>query len=295
MGNILFGGNKIFRLWKMENVILANGIGLPAVGFGSYKVSEGQDGTRVVKDALLAGYRLIDTAAMYKNEEQVGKAIKESVIPRNEILLTSKVANTDRGYDSTLRAFDESLRRLGTDYLDLYLIHWPADKAREKDWRNVNAETWRALERLLKEGRARAIGVSNFMKEHLVALSETADILPMVNQIEFHPGWMQREVYNWCVGYGIVIEGWSPLGRTRVLNDPLLIRIAERYSKSVAQICLRWAVQLGVIPLPKSVNPERMKSNIDIFDFTLSEEDMKLIESMPATGESGLSPDNITF
>ena len=279
----------------IENVKLSNGLEIPCIGYGTYKVSEGHSGEQVVKDALGVGYRLLDTAAMYHNEQEVGKAIIESGIPRQEIFVTSKVANPDRGYDSTLRAFDRSLRLLEMDYLDLYLIHWPADKARFADWKKINSDTWRALERLLYEGRVKAIGVSNFMPEHLDALAETARVLPMVNQIEFHPGWMQPEVLEWCRRNNVVVEGWSPLGRARVLEDPLLVGIARRYGKSVAQICLRWAVQHGVVPLPKSVSPERMKSNLDIFDFALTDADMRLIDSMPPTGESGLMPDSIDF
>ena len=279
----------------IENIKMNNGLEIPCIGYGTYKVSVDKDGVQVVKDAIEAGYRLLDTAAMYNNEEEVGKAIIESGIPRKDIFLTSKVANPDRGYDSTLRAFDRSLRLLEVDYLDLYLVHWPADKARFADWKKINSDTWRALERLLNEGRVKAIGVSNFMPEHLDALIETARDLPMVNQIEFHPGWMQPEVLEWCRRNNGVVEGWSPLGRTRVLEDPLLVGIARRYGKSVAQICLRWAVQHGVVPLPKSVSPERMKSNLDIFDFSLTVADMRLIDSMPPTGESGLTPDSIDF
>ena len=279
----------------IENVKLSNGLEIPSIGYGTYKITESASGVKVVKDALAAGYRLLDTAAMYHNEQEVGEAVVESGLPRKEIFVTSKVANPDRGYDSTLRAFDRSLRLLEMDYLDLYLIHWPADKARFADWKKINSDTWRALERLLYEGRVKAIGVSNFMTEHLEALAETARVLPMVNQIEFHPGWMQPGVLEWCRRNNVVVEGWSPLGRTRVLEDPLLVGIARRYGKSVAQICLRWAVQHGVVPLPKSVSPERMKSNLDIFDFSLSEADMRLIDSMPPTGESGLTPDSIDF
>ena len=279
----------------IENIKMNNGVEIPCIGYGTYKVSVDKDGVQVVKDAIEAGYRLLDTAAMYNNEEEVGKAIIESGIPRKDIFLTSKVANPDRGYDSTLRAFDRSLRLLEVDYLDLYLIHWPADKAHFANWKKINSDTWRALERLLNEGRVKAIGVSNFMPEHLDALAETARDLPMVNQIECHPGWMQPEVLEWCRRNNVVVEGWSPLGRTRVLEDPLLVGIARRYGKSVAQICLRWAVQHGVVPLPKSVSPERMKSNLDIFDFSLTDADMRLIDSMPPTGESGLTPDSIDF
>lgn len=279
----------------MEERRLSNGVTIPRIGYGTYRVSDTQSGLKAVKDAIEAGYRLLDTAAMYQNEEEVGQAVRESGIPRKELFVTSKVANVDRGYDSTLRAFDRSLRLLEMDYLDLYLIHWPADKAHTSEWNRINADTWRALERLLNEGRVRSIGVSNFMPEHLDALAQEARVKPMVNQIEFHPGWMQPEVLEWCRRRDVAVEGWSPLGRKRVLENPLLREVAQRYGKSVAQICLRWAVQHGVIPLPKTVNPARMRSNLDIFDFTISEADMRLIDSMPPTGESGLMPDTIEF
>ena len=288
--------NKKEKLITMiESRTLSNGLEIPAIGYGTYKITERASGVKVVKDALAAGYRLLDTAAMYRNEQEVGEAVIESGITRKDIFVTSKVANPDRGYDSTLRAFDHSLCNLQMDYLDLYLIHWPADKARFAEWKKINSDTWRALERLLNEGRVKSIGVSNFMPEHLEALAERARVLPMVNQIEFHPGWMQPEVLEWCSRQNVLVEAWSPLGRTRVLENPLLVGIAQRYGKSVAQVCLRWAIQHGVIPLPKTVSPERMRSNLDIFGFTLSSADMRLIDSMPATGESGLMPDSIDF
>ncbi|MBD5194950.1 MAG: aldo/keto reductase [Bacteroidales bacterium] len=283
----------------MKNIKLRNGIEIPPIGFGSYKIPAENEGAGIIVDALKAGYRLIDTATMYKNEDLVGEGLRrafgEGIATRGQVTVTTKVANPDRGYDSTMRAFDKSLKELGLDRIDLYLIHWPASEAKEPNWRNINSDTWRALETLYKDGRVRAIGVSNFMPVHLEALSETATILPMVNQIEFHPGFMQRDVLEWCDSHEIVVEGWSPLGRTRVLTNPLLEEIAERLGRSVAQICLRWAVQHSVVPIPKSLHYDRMKENIDIFDFSLSPEDMAAIDSMPRTGESGLNPDTITF
>ncbi|MDE6717778.1 MAG: aldo/keto reductase [Muribaculaceae bacterium] len=279
----------------MEKILLSNGITMPSIGFGTYRVTDHADGVKVISDAIKAGYRLLDTASMYRNEEEVGIAIKESGMGRDELFITSKVANTDRGYDATLRAFDLSLRLLQLDYLDLYLIHWPADASKDPDWKGTNRDTWKAMERLYNEGLIKAIGVSNFMLRHLAALVEPARILPMVNQIEYHPGWMQPDVVEWCRQHNVTVEGWSPLGRTRLLENPLLMDIADRYGKSVAQICLRWAVQNGVVPLPKSVSPERMKSNLDIFGFTISDSDMNLIDSMPPTGESGLMPETIEF
>lgn len=277
----------------METYTLNSGIEIPAIGYGTYRATDSSTGIEAMTQAINLGYRLIDTAAAYGNEQAVGEAIKRSAIDRKEIFLTTKVANTDRGYDSTLRAFDQSVSRLATDYIDLYLIHWPASQATQPQWRRINASTWRAMERLLAEGRCRAIGVSNFMPVHLQALANESDLTPAVNQIEFHPGMMQRDTLDYCHRAGIRVEAWSPLGRTRVLDDPILSDIAARHGKTTAQICLRWAVQLGVIPIPKSVNPQRMKQNLDIFDFSLSPEEMDRINSMPPTGMSGLNPDNI--
>ncbi len=286
--------NSKFDL-EVPYVALANGIRMPQIGFGTYKAPDDTEGERAVVEAIRCGYRLIDTATLYGNERTVGRALKSAGVSRDKLFVTTKLANSDRGYDSALQAFDRSLEDLGLDYLDLYLIHWPASAGKAPDWKNINAETWRGLETLLESGRVRAIGVSNFMPVHLEALAETAKVMPMVNQIEFHPGWMQPEVLEWCRKNRIVVEGWSPLGRTRVFEDPLLNRLALKYGKSVAQICLRWATQNGVVPIPKSLHEERMKENLDIFGFSLSPEDMALIDSMPPTGESGLTPDTITF
>lgn len=274
---------------------LRNGGSIPSIGFGTYKAPDDATGITAIRNAIFIGYRLFDTATLYGNEQALGKAVRESAIPREELFLTTKVANHDRGYDNTLKAFDRSLKLMATDYIDLYLIHWPASKANNPEWRNVNSQTWRAMERLLDEGRVKAIGVSNFMPEHLEALADDSRILPMVNQIEFHPGWMQPDVLSWCRERDVIVEAWSPLGRTRLFDNPLLIKLSEKYGKSVAQICLRWELQHGVIPIPKSLNPERMKENIEIFDFNISEEDMLLIDNMPATGASGLTPDTINF
>ncbi len=268
---------------------------MPKIGFGTYKTSVDTDGVQVIRDAIACGYRMLDTAAMYGNEKEVGEAIRLSGIDRRELFITTKLDNKDRGYDSALRAFDVSMANLGLDYLDLYLIHWPASETKFPDWKEINSESWRALERLYKEGRVRAIGVSNFLTPHLQALIESATVTPMVNQIEFHPGWMQPETFELCNKLGIAVEGWSPLGRTRVLEDPLLIELAEKYKKSTAQICLRWELQHNVVPIPKSTHPERMRQNLELFDFHLSEEDMKRIDSMPETGASGLLPDTIAF
>lgn len=274
---------------------LSNGVKIPAIGFGTWQAPDGYVAVEAVKCALASGYRHIDTAAAYDNERSVGRAIAESGIDRRQIFVTSKVWNTDRGYDTTLRAFDKSLALLGLDYLDLYLIHWPAAEHQFDDWQLINARTWQAMQRLYSEGRVRAIGVSNFMPHHLRPLIDEAELAPMVNQIEYHPGWTQPDCVTYCKEMGIVVEAWSPLGRGRVLADPTLEAIAAAHGKSVAQVCLRWELQSGVLPLPKSVTPERIRQNIDIFDFTLTPAEMQAIDSMPPTGASGLDPDTVTF
>ncbi len=205
------------------------------------------------------------------------------------------VWNIERGYDTTLRAFERTLADLGSDYLDLYLIHWPATAHRFDDWRRINAETWRAMEKLYHEGRVRAIGVSNFLPHHLEALMNGAEEQPSVDQIEFHPGFMQTECVNFCKACGIVVEAWSPLGTGRMLDNAALKTIAARYGKSVAQVCIRWALQHEVLPLPKSVTPSRIRENLDVFDFELSAADMLTIDRMEYFGGSGLHPDKIDF
>lgn len=271
---------------------LGNGEEIPCIGYGTWQLDNGKATVEAVEYALQAGYRHIDTAAVYDNEESVGMAIAGSGIRREEIFVTSKVWNTDRGYEPTLKAFDISLKKLGLDHLDLYLIHWPSNKP---DGATTNAETWRALEKLYGEGAVRSIGVSNFLPNHLEPLMKSAKIMPMVDQIEHHPGFRQQGTVEFCRSHGILVEGWSPLGRGRVLDDPALKTIAARHGKSPAQVCIRWSLQSNVLPLPKSVTPARIVENADVFDFDLSAEDMRTINSLPVFGNSGLDPDTITF
>ena len=279
----------------MENVrstySLKNGLEIPVVGFGTWKTPDGDDAYDSVSEALKAGYRHIDTAAVYGNEESVGKAIKDSGLSREDVFVTSKVWNTERGYDKTIAAYEASLEKLGMDYLDLYLIHWPAIEKQNDDWEELNKESWRALMDLYKVGKVKSIGVSNFQKKHMEALKD-AEILPMVNQIEFHPGWLQEETRELCKELGILVEAYSPNGNGKLLKDDTLLKIAEKYGKSVAQICIRWTLQHGTLPLPKSVTPEYIKENTEVFDFEISDEDMQTIDEMEYLVGVPTDPDN---
>ena len=277
-----------------DTFTLNNGYKIPCIGFGTWQTPDGDTAVNAVIEAVNLGYRHIDTAAAYKNEKSIGKAIKESNINRKELFITSKVWNKDRGYKTTLEAFDKTINDLQLDYLDLYLIHWPASENQFKDWDNINLETWRAMTELYKSGKIKSIGVSNFMPHHLKSLMNT-EIKPMVNQIEFHAGFMQEETFKYCNDNNIVIEAWSPLGTGKMLDNNTLKEIAKKYNKSAAQICIKWCLQNNALPLPKSVNSSRIKENTEIFDFVISEDDMKTINSMPYFGGSGLHPDKVDF
>ncbi len=274
--------------------VLNNGIEIPCVGFGTWQTPDGETAVNSVKAALEAGYRHIDTAAVYGNEESVGRAIAESGVAREDIFVTSKLWNSNRGYESTLAAFDETMKKLGLDYLDLYLIHWPANKTQFENWDEINLATWRAMIELYRAGKIRAIGVSNFLPHHLESLMQT-EVVPAINQIEFHPGFMQSETVEYCKKNGIVVEAWSPLGTGRMLNNETLIAIAKKYDKSVAQLCIRWCLQNGTLPLPKSVTPSRIAENTGVFDFVISDEDMALINAIEYCGGSGHNPDTVKF
>lgn len=273
----------------MKTIQLNNGVNIPAIGYGTYKTSEND--VSIILSALECGYRLLDTASIYKTEQQTGAAIRESGIPREEITVISKVWRNDLGYHKTKEAFAKSLKQTGLNYLDLYLIHWPANARNFNNWQKTNAETWRAMEELLEEGKIKSIGVSNFWPEHLEALLDSAKIKPAVNQIEFHPGYWQPETTQYCKEKGIFLQAWSPLARGRIFGNEILIEIANRHHKTVSQIALRWIVQQGVIPIPKAASKERMNENFDIFDFALSDEEMELINNLPETGFSGERPD----
>lgn len=273
---------------KKEYTVLSNGVKMPNLAFGTFKVNEGDD-VQIILDAIEAGYRHFDTAAFYNTEEALGKAIKKSGIPREEFFVTTKVWKTCMGYEGAEKSFEESLEKLDMDYVDLLLIHWPRPDA-ESDWKKLDIETWKAFEEIYKEERAKAIGVSNFLNHHMQNILDNCEVVPMVNQIEFHPGYIQKDVVDFDKEHGIVVEAWSPLGRERVFKDKLLNKLAEKYGKSVAQICLAFALQMDVVPLPKSSSVERMKQNMDI-DFELEKEDFEKILNMEETGWSGLDPD----
>ena len=267
--------------------ILENGVELPFVGYGTYKVTE----EKIILDALNAGYRHLDTARMYKNEKMIGNALKECGIHRSELFLTSKVWKGDLGYDNTLRSFEASINDLGVQYLDMFLIHWPQSTP-DADWKPVLKETWKAMERLYEDCAVRAIGVSNHLPHHLLHILKDCNVRPMVNQLEFHPGYTQAATTSFCVNQGIQVEAWSPLVRTRVLEDPLVLELAEKYGKTPAQICLRFCLQNNILPLPKSSSPERMKQNLELFDFDIELEDIFRLMTMPETGWSGQHPEH---
>ncbi|RHQ97745.1 aldo/keto reductase [Peptoclostridium sp. AF21-18] len=273
---------------KKEYTVLSNGVKMPNLAFGTFKVNEGDD-VQIILDAINVGYRHFDTAAFYNTEEALGKAIKKSGIPREEFFITTKVWKTCMGYEGAKKSFEESLEKLDMDYVDLLLIHWPRPDEKS-DWKKLDIETWKAFEEIYKEGRAKAIGVSNFLNHHMQNILDNCEVVPMVNQIEFHPGYIQKDVVDFDKEHGIVVEAWSPLGRERVFKDELLNKLAQKYGKSVAQICLAFALQMDVVPLPKSSSAERMKQNMDI-DFELEKEDFEKIVNMEEMGWSGLDPD----
>ena len=279
----------------MKEVKLNNGVLIPQPGFGTFLTPDGETAVNAVRCAIEQGYRHIDTAAVYGNEVSVGEGIRQGGVPREELFVTSKVWNTERGYETTLRAFDKTLKDLGLDYLDLYLIHWPANTLQFGDAADgINQETWRALEKLYNEGMIRAIGLSNFMPHHLEAVLQKAEVMPAVDQIEYHTGFLQQECVDCCKEKGIVVEAWSPLGRGSVLFDELLMGLAEKYGSTVAQLVVRWVMQKGIVPLVKSITPSRIEENYQVFDFDISEEDMLLIDGIQAV-RIGSDPDEATF
>ena len=274
---------------------LSNGVKIPCIGYGTFKTPNGAAVVDSVVNAIRAGYRHIDTAHRYDNEEGVGEGIRKSGIPREKIFVTSKLGNHHHGYKETLEAFDLSLKKLGLDYLDLYLIHWPAPLVCRDVYKQKNAETWRAMEELYRAGKVRAIGLSNFWQNHIEGLLETAEVRPMVNQLEIHPQFPHQELLDYCAEQQIQVESCGPLIQGKAFQYPVLKEVGEKHGKTVAQVCVRWALEKGVLPLPKSNHYERMVENADVFDFSLDEEDMKKISTLEIYGRIGKHPDTAPF
>ncbi|KWW16612.1 glyoxal reductase [Peribacillus simplex] len=270
-----------------ETITLHNGVKMPQLGFGVFKVKNGNETVASVKKAIEVGYRAIDTAAIYENEEGVGQAISECGVPREELFITSKVWNTEQGYDTTLQAFDDSLKRLGLEYLDLYLIHWPG--------KDKYLDTWKALEKLYKDGKVKSIGVSNFHVHHLENLLANCEVKPVVNQIELHPLLTQGEIRNYCEKNEIKVEAWSPLGRGNLLEEPTINHIAKKHGKSPAQVLIRWHLQHDIVVIPKSITPARIEENAQVFDFSLSLNEMNQIDSLNKNERFGSNPDEVLF
>ena len=268
---------------SIPSVVLNNGVRMPQLGFGVFQVSD-DDTTAAVSHALAAGYRSIDTAAIYGNEAGTGRAIAASGINRDELFVASKLWVADLGYDAALAAFDASLDRLGLDYLDLYLIHWPAPAT------DNYLDSWRALEQLLADGKVKAIGVSNFLPEHLQKIIDLGGTVPAVNQVELHPALQQRDLAAFNTTHGIATEAWSPLAQGAVLADPAVVAIAERHGVSPAQAILRWHLQQGRVIIPKSVTPQRIRENLDVFDFELTTNELSVIDGLERDGRTGPHP-----
>lgn len=279
----------------MNSYTLSNNVTIPELGFGTWQTPDGDVAVASVKKALEVGYRHIDTAQGYKNEASVGQAIKESGIPREELFLTTKLWNANHSYDLVMSSFEESLEKLQTDYIDLFLIHWPNPVAFRDNWQTANAETWRAFEELYQAGKIKAIGVSNFLPHHFEELKKTATIFPMVNQIFLAPGELQEEVVTYSQEHDVLLEAYSPLGTGKIFDVPEMKALAEKHQKSIAQVALRWSLQHGFLPLPKSVTPSRIEENIHVFDFELSEEDMKTIDQLDGVVGKATNPDTTGF
>ena len=266
---------------------LTNGVEMPIFGLGVYKMTDPQETIEAITKALQVGYRAIDTASLYYNEEQVGEAIRHSGVAREELFVTTKVWNSDQGYDNTLKAFEVSLKKLNMDYVDLYLTHWPVE--------GKYPDTYRAIERLYEEKLIRVPGVSNHHAHHVEKLLQSANVPPMVNQVEVHPYLSQEPLRAFCREHQIAVTAWSPLGRGGVLQDETIVKIAEKYGKSAAQVVLRWHLQHDILVIPKSVTPSRIEENANIFDFAISSEDMKVIDSLNRNQRFGKDPDNFHF
>lgn len=266
-----------------STVSLNNGVEMPLFGLGTFKSEPGNETEQAVRSALEIGYRHVDTAAIYGNEADVGRALEDSGIDRTKIFVTTKLWNSEQGYETAFKAFDESRKKLQLDVVDLYLVHWPANNYRE---------SWKALEKLYSDGKIRAIGVSNFMVHHLEDLKNGSDMVPAVNQVEFHPFLLQKPLLDYDRENGIQHEAWSPLTRGRKFDHPVVQELAVKYGKSPAQIFIRWDLELSVVTIPKSANEERIKENSEVFNFSISEDDMRKLNGLDADERIGPHPDN---
>ena len=277
-----------------EGFVLRNGVRMPCLGLGTWQ-TDGATTIAAIQAALSAGYRLIDTAAAYGNERSVGQAIRQSGLKREEIFVTSKLRNACHGYDNTMAAFELTLEKLGLEKLDLYLIHWPNPIQYRSSWQEATIGTWKAFEELYKAGRIRAIGVSNFMPHHIDLVAQATGVTPMVNQLKLCPGIAQPEIVDYCRAHDILVEAYSPFGTGGIFKSPEMQTLAEKYGKSIGQICLRWSLQMGFLPLPKSSSPQRIRENLRVFDFEISDADMAAITHLQGyCGETPV-PDEIRF
>ena len=273
-----------------DTYTLNNGVKIPCVAYGTYKAAD-ENGADIIAAAVEEGYRYFDTASFYETEEYVAEAIRRSGLPREDFFIATKLWKEEMGYEEALAAFERSAKRLNTDYIDLYLIHWPKPTADYQDWKQLDIDTWRALEKLYKEGKVRAIGLSNFLPHHLDNILENCEIKPMVNQIEYHAGYTQEATVQYCKQHDILVQAWSPISRGRIFRDVTLVELAEKYQVSVPKLALRFCIQNGIVPLPKAASRERMRENMNLFDFEISDEDMKRINTIPQVGWSGEHPD----
>ena len=274
---------------------LANGVEIPCIGFGTFQAADGEQCISATVAAIDAGYKHIDTAQGYQNEESVGLAVKKSGVPRSELFITTKLINSVRGYDETIKSFDESMKKLDLEYLDLFLIHWPNPIHFRDNWQDANARTWKAFEYLYDSKRIRSIGISNFLPYHIDALLKTANISPQVNQIRLCPGDTQDETVDYCRSKNILLQAYSPFGTGLIFEISEMKELADKYGKSIAQICIRWCLQRDYLPLPKSVSPVRIKENADVFDFELEASDVQKIADMKGIIGFHKDPDNTPF
>lgn len=278
----------------MDYKLLRNGSKIPCVGLGTWQINDREQMKNIISTAIDAGYQLIDTAAAYANEISLGKAILEKGVAREQIYLTDKVWNTNRGFDAVQKACRQSLKKLKTDYLDLYLIHWPASPNLHKNWKDINADTWRGMEQLCKDGLVKNIGVCNFKQHHLEELKKTAELMPLVNQYEFHVGMHDQELLDYCNKEHIVIEASSPLGNGQILNNKNLKELSFQKQISVAQICLKWCLKKRLVVIPKASATQRILENIDLFSFELTDDEMIAIDNIEYCGGLGFDSDEVT-